>query len=477
MMKNHGFIWALKGNHSNLWPLFKIALTLSYTVLLVFTVLFGVFLVTYFLFILVFLLIASNLGGFNIIKRLESLPRWQIMILIFAFAFILRGVLLFQTQVITPDLGRFVVRSQNMLDGQLPYRDFYGGNKPPLYEFMLFFMGFLFGPEAVQFRVIFSGFDAAIPVLIFLICLDRYDIRFALISGLTYAIFPISIICMGLSGHYDSVVVLFTLLSILFLLQRKLNLSSLTLGVAFALKIYPVVLLPFFISTVKTWRARIFYIILFSIPTILADGLLYMLSPSAFFSYLTEESEWMGVTSIPITLEMIFNTTEIFSIKISWLVLGIFGLLILWLFKDWLSPKREANLIKWFKIIILVFVIHYGFYLLFGLLFYDVPLYLALIIVAVFFCLMLLLFRVTLPKIVPKSLSDSKSEGLFVVSTFAIMLFLMGLPSYAPWYFIWFFPFLLAIRTHKIRRSLLWIFPWHGIGENMSLLPGTSKIN
>jgi hypothetical protein len=422
-------------------------------------------------------MIASNLGGYKIIKRLETLPRWQNMVLIFAFAFILRALLFSQTQVITPDLDRFVIRSQNMLDGELPYRDFYGGNKPPLYEFMLLLIGFLFGPGAVQFRVVFSGFDAAIPVLIFLICIDRYNPRYAIISSLTYAIFPISIICMGLSGHYDSVVVLFSLLSILLLLQKKLNLSGLSLGVAFALKIYPIVLLPFFLTTIKTWRARILYMILFSIPTLVADGLLYMLSPSAFFSYLTEESEWMGVTSIPITLEMIFNITEVFGINISWLALGIFGILILWLIKDWLSPKRDANLIKWFKIIIFLFVIHYGFYLLFGLLYYDIPLNLALIAMAVYFSLMLLVLRRYLPRIVPKSLVEPKSEGLFIVSTYAIMLFLFGLPSYAPWYFTWFFPFLLIIRTDKIRYSLLWIFPWHGIGENMSLLPGTSKIN
>ncbi|UCG70934.1 MAG: hypothetical protein JSV09_08035 [Thermoplasmata archaeon] len=458
-------------------PISRIILLFLYVLLLTFTAIFGVYLITYFLFIFVFLLIASNMEGFGIIKKLETLPRWQNMALIFAFALILRGVILLQTQVITPDLDRFVARSQNMLDGQLPYRDFYGGNKPPLYEFMLYLVGFLFGPGAVQFRAVFSGFDAAIPVLIFLICIDRYNTRFALISSLTYAIFPISIICMGLSGHYDSVVVSFSLLSILLLLQNRFNSSALSLGVAFALKIYPIVLVPFFISTIKTWRARILYILLFSIPTLVVDGMLYLLSPSAFFGYLTEESGWMGVTSIPITIEMIFNATEIFGIKISWVVLGIFGLLILWLIKDWYSPKRDENLIKWFKIIILLFVIHYGFYILFGLLYYDVSLNLALIVVLIFFSLMFLVLPRYLFKIVPKSLVEPKSEGLFVVSTFAIMLFLFGLPSYAPWYFIWFFPFLLVIKTDKIRYSLLWIFPWHGIGENMSLLPGTPKVN
>ena len=174
---------------------------------------------------------------------------------------------------------------------------------------------------------------------------------------------------------------------------------------------------------------------------------------------------------------MMIKTDIIFSVKISWIVLAVFGLLILWLFIDWLSPKREKNLIKWFKIMIIIYVFYYAFYLIYFVLYYDYPIYAALIPLAIYFPIIIFLLHKYLPRLMPKRLFSPKSEELFIVSTFAIMLFLMGLPNIAPWYFIWFFPFLLAIRTDEIRYVLLWIFPWHGIGKKMRLLPGTPRIN
>lgn len=455
----------------------KIILIILFSFLLGFTAVIGFYVVTYFLFIIVFLFIASSLGGFRIIGRIISLPRWQQLLLVFSIALALRCVLLIQSQVITLDIVRYIGRSENMLDGQIPYRDFYGGNKPPLYEFMLYVMGLAVTPGAVQFRFVFSVFDALIPVVLILICVDRYNDRFAIVAGLTYAIFPISIICIGLSGHYDPVVALFSLIAILLLFRNKLPLSGLSLGVSFALKIYPIVLLPFFLTTIPSWKKRILYVIFFAIPTIVADGILYLISPSAFFEYLTEESEWMGCTAFAGTIEMMCGASYFLSIKISWIILGIFGILILLLLMDWISKDREKILIKWFKIIILVFVIYYGTYIIWGILYYENPLHWALLAAVIYFPLALFITMRVLPLISPKALANPEKEGLLMVSMFAIILFMFGLPNYAPWYFIWFFPFLLAIKTDKIRYSLLWILPWHGLGVDVSLLPGTPPVN
>jgi uncharacterized membrane protein len=338
-------------------------------------------------------------------------------------------------------------------------------------------MGYLFTPGVIQFRIIFSVFDAMIPVVLFYLCLERYNERFAIVTGFIYALFPIGIICIGLSGHYDCVVALFTLIALFFLFRNKPSLSGLSLGVAFALKIYPAVLLPFYVSKQKNWKDKIIYIISFAIPTIIADGALFILSPQAFNEYLIEESGWVGTSAFSSIIEMMIGTNIIFSVKISWIVLGIFGLLILWLLIDWLSPKREKNLIKWFKIIIIIYVFYYAFYLIYFVLYYDYPLIAALIPLAIYFPIIIFLLHRYLPRLMPDSLNKPKSDELFIVSTFAIMLFLMGLPNIAPWYFIWFFPFILAIRTDEIRYVLLWIFPWHGIGKKMRLLPGTPRIN
>jgi hypothetical protein len=364
-----------------------------------------------------------------------------------------------------------------MLDGQIPYRDFYGGSKPPLYNFMLFIMGYAVTPGQLQFRAVFSVFDALIPILIFLICAQKYDERHGVIGGLIYSLFPINIICVGLSGHYDPVVVVFTLASLLWLFRNKMNLSALSLGIAFALKFYPFVFLPFFLTTMRTTKDRIWYVFYFLMPTILANGVLFLMSPEAFFEYLSDESQWMGFTSFAETLEMMLGTSVIVFIKITWLVLAVFGFLIFALFLEWLSPNRRENIVKWHKVVISVFVVYYGFYIMHGVLFYGGPLYLALIVGIVFFTLMVFLLGKYIDRLTPTAVVNSDSEMLIIYTMYATIFFLIGLPNIAPWYFVWFFPFLLIIRTDRIRYSLLWIFPWHGVGENMRFIPGTGKLN
>jgi hypothetical protein len=448
-----------------------------YILLFAFTVLFGLFIIAYVLLIFVFLLLASSMGGFNFVDKIMTLKWWQQVLLIFGVAYLLRALLLYQQQIITWDIDTYVWRSENMLKGQVPYRDFYGGNKPPLYQFMLFSMGYLFTPGMAQFRAVFAYFDALIPLMLLLICTERYNERTGIIAALIYTIFPIGIIGTGLEGHFDSIVALSTLISIYLLFKKNIPSSGLFLGIGFALKIYPAVLLPFFLTTIKSWKKRIVYTIFFALPTIIADGALFMISRAAFYEYLDEEARWEGTSAFSSIIETMANTTTFLSVKISWIVLGFFGILILLMLVDWISPKRNQKILKWFKIIIIVYIFYYGFYIIYGVLYYDNPLSMALIPLAIYIPSVIFFIIKILPKLVPDSLANPEKESLIIVSAFAIILFMMGLPNIAPWYFIWFFPFFLAIDTDKIRYTLMWLFAWHGIGKEMKLFPGSQRIN
>jgi hypothetical protein len=448
-----------------------------YIVIFAFTVLFGLFIIAYILFIFVFLLLASSMGGFKFVDKIMTLKWWQQALLIFGVAFLLRALLLYQQQIITWDIDTYVWRSENMLKGQVPYRDFYGGNKPPLYQYMLFSMGYLFTPGMVQFRAVFSYFDALIPLMLLYICKERYNERTGIISALIYTIFPIGIIGTGLEGHFDSIVALATLISIYLLFKKNIPTSALFLGIGFALKIYPAVLLPFFLTTIPSWKKRIVYVFFFALPTLIADGILFMISRGAFYEYLDEEARWEGTSAFSSIIETMTNSTTFLSVKISWIVLGFFGILILLMLIDWISLKRHEKILKWFKIIILVYVFYYGFYIIYGVLYYNNPLYIALIPLAIYIICVIIFLKKILPKLVPDSLVNPEKESLIIVSAFAIILFMMGLPNIAPWYFIWFFPFFLAIDTDNIRYTLIWLFPWHGIGKEMRLFPGFKRIN
>jgi hypothetical protein len=101
----------------------------------------------------------------------------------------------------------------------------------------------------------------------------------------------------------------------------------------------------------------------------------------------------------------------------------------------------------------------------------------ALLAVSIYFLIAVQLLIKYLNRITPVVLDRPQSEQLFIVSTYAILLFLFGLANYAPWYFLWFLPFLLAVRTDKIRYGIMWLFPWRVVGRYMRLLPGTPRVN
>lgn len=399
-----------------------------------------------------FLLLALNLKNSWLCQRLQKINIIKLFVILLIISIVLRLIFLLQKPFLSSDLENlYVVRSQMMLDGKVPYRDF-AVNKPPLYAYLLYAMGLVLGAGQIQFRIFFSMIDSLIPIVIYLIGSRIWNKKYGIVAALAYSFCPIPLLEIGISGHYDSIPVLFVMVSFLLLLKEKPTLSGLSLGLAFAFKVYPIVLLPFFLIWIKTWKGRICHAFAFPIPMIISMIPIIFIYPSGLLDITTyqgiEDQSW-GLISGP--LASFFGST-ILGLKISTLILVVFLFLILLLFYSTAVKKKSYKL--WVKVIILVLIFMVILWILQRA---DSDLSTAIIALAILISIVLLLFAyIPLSKFLDPFLSSSVTpkDNLLIQSSFAILLLILGSAQTHAWYLLWILPFVLLIRT----KDLKWFF-------------------
>jgi len=102
------------------------------------------------------------------------------------------------------------------------------------------------------------------------------DERSAQRASWLFALHPVSILVTGFHGQFDSIMLLFVLLSLRFQQSGRLDASALSLSAAIATKSFPVLLLPFFVLSLGAARG-VRFALLATVP-VLALLLPYALS-------------------------------------------------------------------------------------------------------------------------------------------------------------------------------------------------------
>ncbi len=441
----------------------------------------GFYILFYLFFLTSFVVLAVLINRSKAFDLIDSFTLQKKLLSVFLIALMVRFLMLAQSQIITDDILNYVSRGEQMLSGRIPYVDFYGGSKPPLHNLVLLNISWMFGAGEIQLRAAFSAVDALIAILVLFLCGQKRPDRFALSASLLYALSPINVITIGLSGHFDPVPTLAMVLSVIFLVSRRFRSSSLFLGFGFALKVFATVLLPYYISEMKAQKERVLNVLIFLLPMVLSLAGLYLLSEQGPIKYLNETSGWGGWWSFSHILSVAIGSSTLGPLKISWIFMGSFLLLILVMYASlWARKGNEDGMtIFWFKVVVLIFVVYWGLMIL------DawaqapagtniLPFILVLIIYSLLAAFLMTKFK---DSIFPAVLCEGRTERILIIFTLALTLFCFGLPNYAPWYTIWFLPLLLSIRTQTIRLTLLFLSIWHIMGKGVSIFPGLPPIN
>ena len=467
-----------------------------WTAMLVATVVWGVYELFYILFILGYLLVVTQIeelaSRFKPLRRIVSWSPWHHFILLFLAALAFRWLILLQDQSITGDLETTVNRSVHMMNGLYPYLDFSGGTKPPSYQYMLYMMGVTVGPDPLRFRALFSMADALVAGIVYLACKTRYGPEHSLAMAMIYAMCPVAIITIGLSGRYDGVVNIFLIAALWTLLGRRYDSSALLLGMGCSLKVYPAAVLPFMaVAATKlaghwdrgsTMRllGMVRYSTFFVLPVLGSLVPLAMVSPEALNAYFAERGVFEGWGSYTTWVRNVLGVEHVADVHVAYVFLALFGTILLWMFIDWLRNGPVA-IRRWIRFTFVAIAVHYGFYLSLGFEYYDVPgweVY-TLGFLTAWMVLIAFVYKRYIHQIelgTDEELSLARS-GLPIVGALALILFVFAMPTIGTWYYLWPLPFVLLIGPRDVRETMLWLLFWHTVGQGISLLPGMPPLN
>ena len=299
----------------------------------------GFYMLFYALALLSFLFMVPLLKDTRLFGKMNRLQIPVFLLLLFLLGFGLRGMMLHQDEVITNDMTLMVERSENAIDGDIPYKDF-PVNKPPLYLYLAYFVGATFGTGVWEFRLFFSIFDAMVPLALFQLLRLKYEREHAAYAALLYAICPLNIIMIGFSGHYEPLVILPVLGGFYYFFKERYEWACFLLGIGFAFKLYPAVILPFFLVLMPGWKRRILSGISFALPFLLSlvalaflveDGLAY------YIDYQTGEWISIAIKSFALSFILLLDSETLGGQRITELVMYLFLALIMVLFISWLG--------------------------------------------------------------------------------------------------------------------------------------------
>ncbi len=395
--------------------------------------------------------------------------KWS-FIPLFLIPFILQLFLLMFEPSFSQDIMRLQFRGEALLDGLTPYEDF-EINKPPLYIWMVASISHLLGPDPLSFRLVFIIFNSLIPPIMWSIGKIRtspmgigWDLGAA-----AYALWPVALIETGIAGHFDPVVATLVLLSFLFLSKSSNLISGIFLGAGFALKMFPIILTPFFFFTIKKWKGRSMFFLGFFIVPVLSALPFIIRDPSGIFGYLIYQSSgWGSSNSFQFILDILFNEIglmEGLSFLLATLLLIIGTILLI------SRGKGKHSHVIMIALSILS-IIPLGYFLSILLIGTKGPLLIlgilpiTLTISSIIFSILLWsrkrennipnIFRIK--EILTWSMDSKNLTGL---SALALILLLITSAQFHPWYLIWIAPFAIAASPRIGWTFLIMSGPLH----------------
>jgi len=181
------------------------------------------------------------------------------------------------------DLNVYRARAEHILDGKVPYVDFYS-ESPPLIMYM-FLIPQLAGGSTQAYQLFFAAF-AILTSLAFFLFLRKFDERKAMAASLLYLVYPLGMMEFGFGVQDEAITIFLFVLPLLLLLNNKAAASGAASFIGVLTKMFNVVVLPWtFLRCDDRGRARM--LITFSTLALLVIVPFVLLFPGELpsFSY------------------------------------------------------------------------------------------------------------------------------------------------------------------------------------------------
>ena len=243
--------------------------------------------------------------------------------------------------IISLDTLWYLDYGEMMLNGQMPYADFYY-LYPPIFGYFTLIISIVF-PAIDSFRLLATAFDIGIVCVLWVIVKKREYYTHQELLPFAYVLLPISIIESGMNGHFEPIANLTLIIGLWWILREKFTWGSVMLGLSAATKIYAVFLIPIVLLIIPTTRKKIYSLLVaavtcfltfipFSIPVWLRGDLIFpgMPMPGTETGFLDSTFGFLSRINIMQTSSF------------SFLVIAVSGVL-LYIFYRLFSSRGQSN--------------------------------------------------------------------------------------------------------------------------------------
>lgn len=139
------------------------------------------------------------------------------------------------------DLDFYRLRAENILDGKVPYVDFYS-ESPPLIMY-LFLVPQLAGGSAQAYQVFFAAFAIMTSLALFLF-LRGFDERKAMAVSLLYLVYPLGFMEFGFGVQDEAITIFLFVLPLLLILHGRAAAAGAASFIGVLTKMFNVIVLP-----------------------------------------------------------------------------------------------------------------------------------------------------------------------------------------------------------------------------------------
>ena len=181
------------------------------------------------------------------------------------------------------DLNFYRDRAENILDGKIPYVDFYS-ESPPLIMY-LFLIPQLAGGSTQVYQLFFAAF-AMMTAMAFFLFLREIDERKAMAASILYLVYPLGMLEFGFGVQDEAITTFLFVLPLLLLLQKRAAASGAASFIGVLTKMFNVIVLPWTFLHCDN-RGRLKMVITFGILALLVIVPFMLLFPGELpsFSY------------------------------------------------------------------------------------------------------------------------------------------------------------------------------------------------
>ncbi len=394
-----------------------------------------------------FILLGILLALTALLVKNEKLSRKEYYVA-FLFGVIARLLFITKDPLLSFDVNVYSQFAMRMMNGEVPYQDFYFPY--PLVVALIFAAIYLVFSSPLAFKIVFSLVDILNALIILRVVSDKSEKDYSFIASAAYLLVPITIIEAAWNGHFESIMILFMLLSVYYFLRGKNWKALLFAGVGSLIKYVPIGISIGILRGVKDTNRRLL-VILFA-GAVLAIGYFSMIfigsSVSTLVRVASEPSLPFYDYSFPAFFQVVTGISGIVG-QIALILIG--GILFIGILAEKRVRSNFISIIVKYSLFIILVIVGLGMTL------YPLS---SLYSQSYWRRLPEICFAQGVSILLVCSVFVAKWESLSFTEDIHLILFVLLLlmfiqPVFYAWYVLFLFPVVLLFQTDEARILLV----------------------